>query len=62
VEVVLGLAFCGVASSCLGLVIGLILLMLAPGVGELGYLGAHSILVSGDSSGDDMVSRGCSSV
>jgi hypothetical protein len=61
VEVVLGLAFCGVALSCIGLVVGLISLMLAPGVGELGYSGAKSILVSGDSGGDDMASRVCGS-
>jgi hypothetical protein len=61
VEVVLGLAFCGMASSCLALVIGRISLMLAPGVGELGYSGAQSISVSGDSGGGNMVSRGCGS-
>jgi hypothetical protein len=62
VEVVLGLAFCRVASSYMGLVVGLTLLMLAPAVGELGYSGAKSISVSGDSGGDDMVSCVCRSV
>jgi hypothetical protein len=45
----------------LGLVIGLISLMLVPGVGKLGYSGAHSIWVSGDSGGGDMVLCGCGS-
>jgi hypothetical protein len=60
-EVVLGLVFCRVVLLCLGLVTGLISLMLVPGVGKLGYLGAQSILVLGDSSGGGMVSCGCSS-
>jgi hypothetical protein len=62
VEVVLGLAFCGVALSYVELVVGLTLLMLALGVGELEYSGAKSIAVSGDSGSDDMASLVCCSV
>jgi hypothetical protein len=60
-EVVLGLVFCGVASLCMGLVVGLISLMVVLGIGELGYSQAKSILVLGDSGGNDMASHVCSS-
>jgi hypothetical protein len=56
-----GLVSCRVASSCLGLVVGLTSLMLALVVGELGYSWAKSISVSGDSGGDDLASRVCGS-